>query len=279
MTFADRVGLGWRPSLGAGILANLDRIDIVEVIADDWFGVSKSKLLPLRTLGAQVPIELHGVGLGMASSAPTDRKKLSAMARLFEAIRPESWSEHLAFVRAGEIELGHLAAPPRNEASVAGAVRNLTEAARVVGVAPHVENIATIIDPPASTLSEFEWTRRILEGSGCRLLLDLHNVHSNAHNFGSDAGRLLEFAGSGRVQCIHIAGGYLGPEGRIVDDHKHDVPDPVYDLLADVAERAPGPLTVILERDGDYPPMEDLLAELDRARSAMAIGRGRMVAV
>ena len=273
MMARDRAGLGWRPCLSAGILANLDRIDIVEVIADDWFGASKSKLQQLRTLGAQVPIELHAVGLGTASSAPTDRKKLSAMARLFEAVQPESWSEHLAFVRAGEIELGHLAAPPRNEASVAGGVHNLMEATKVVGVAPHVENIATIIDPPASTLSEFEWTRQILDGSGCHLLLDLHNVHSNAHNFGSDAARLLEFADGGRVQYIHIAGGYLGPEGRIVDDHKHDVPDPVYALLTEVAQRAPRPLTVILERDGEYPAMADLLTQLDRARAAMAQGR------
>ncbi len=273
MSTQDRVGLGWRPPLGASILANLDRIDIVEVMADDWFGASARKLHQLRTLAAQVPVELHAVGLGMASSAPTDRKKLSAMARLVEALRPESWSEHLAFVRAGEIELGHLAAPPRTEETVAGTVRNLREAAKVVGVAPHVENIATIIDPPASTLSEFEWTRQILDASGCHLLLDLHNVHANAHNFGSDAGRLLEFAGAGQVQYIHIAGGYEAAEGRIVDDHLNDVPDPVYDLLRQVAAVAPGPLTVILERDGKYPPMESLLKQLDRAREAMAAGR------
>ena len=33
----DRFGLGWRPELAAGIFSNLDRIDIVEVIADDYF--------------------------------------------------------------------------------------------------------------------------------------------------------------------------------------------------------------------------------------------------
>ena len=33
----DRFGIGWRPELAAGILSNLDRIDIVEVIADDYF--------------------------------------------------------------------------------------------------------------------------------------------------------------------------------------------------------------------------------------------------
>ena len=31
----DRVGIGWRGELAAGILSNLDRIDVLEVIADD----------------------------------------------------------------------------------------------------------------------------------------------------------------------------------------------------------------------------------------------------
>src|SRR6266404_3177190 len=33
----DRVGLGWRPEIAAGIFANLDHIDVVEIIADDYF--------------------------------------------------------------------------------------------------------------------------------------------------------------------------------------------------------------------------------------------------
>ena len=40
------------------------------------------------------------------------------MAHLIEVTGAESWSEHLAFVRGGDIEIGHLAAPPRSEASI-----------------------------------------------------------------------------------------------------------------------------------------------------------------
>ena len=37
MIMPDRFGLGWRHKLALGILSHLDRIDIVEVIADDYF--------------------------------------------------------------------------------------------------------------------------------------------------------------------------------------------------------------------------------------------------
>ena len=39
----DRFGIGWRKELAAGILTNLDRIDVVEVIADDYFGAPRPK--------------------------------------------------------------------------------------------------------------------------------------------------------------------------------------------------------------------------------------------
>jgi hypothetical protein len=50
----------------------------------------------------------------------------------------------------------------------------------------------------------------------------------------------------------------------------------VYALLAEVGARVRRPLTVVLERDGRFPPMNALLWQLDRARAALAEGRGRL---
>jgi uncharacterized protein (UPF0276 family) len=101
MQAPDRVGLGWRPELAAGILTNLDRIDIVEVIADDYFDKPLRQVRPLRTLSAQVPVLLHGVSQGLASTLPADPRRIEKLARIVGMVEPESWSEHLAFVRAG----------------------------------------------------------------------------------------------------------------------------------------------------------------------------------
>jgi uncharacterized protein len=136
MDTVDRVGLGWRSELAPGILLNLDRIDAVEMIADDYFDASRSKLRALRTLARQVPLLLHGIGLGLASAAPVDQRRLERMARGVEAVDPAYWSEHLAFVRGAGIEIGHLAAPPRNAATLEGATRNLDRARTTVGSLP-----------------------------------------------------------------------------------------------------------------------------------------------
>jgi uncharacterized protein len=282
----DRVGISWRGELAAGVLRSLDRIDVVELIADDYFAASGKQIRALQSLGREVPILLHGVGLGPASASPVKRNVLDKMAWLVERLEPEFWSEHLAFVRAGDREIGHLAAPPRTAATVEGAASNLDLAQHVVGSAPLVENIATLIDPPGSTFDEPVWISRILVESGCDLLLDLHNVYANAANFGFDPHAFLDAIPMERVGAIHLAGGRwieddgAGPGGerRLLDDHLHPVPDPVYELLADVALRSTRPLTVILERDGRYPDFPVLLRELDAARNAIRRGRAQRLA-
>jgi len=75
LKLSDRVGLGWRPELAAGILSHLDYIDVIEVVADDYFD-SPARARSLKTLAAHAPIVLHGIALGMASTSPVDRKRL-----------------------------------------------------------------------------------------------------------------------------------------------------------------------------------------------------------
>lgn len=255
------VGLGWRPELGAAILAHLDRIDVVEVLAEEYIDASSSVRRALKFLGTQVPIVLHATSLGLASSEPVHRKRLDAIARLLDWLQPRQWSEHLAFVRAGSIEIGHLAAPPRNDETLHGLMRNLDEVRRVTGTLPLLENVASLVDPPCSTYGEKEWLNAVHTATGAGLLLDLHNLHANATNFRFDAFDVVRSLP--RAPMIHLAGGRRIEGNRILDDHLHAVPDEVYALLAEAAH---DDATIILERDGNYPRFDALLAEADRAR-------------
>ena len=273
----DRVGLLWRDALAAGIFANLDKIDAVQVIAEDYFRASSAKRRALRRLAETLPLDLHGVAMGLASTIPVARERLDDMARLVHDIEPQSWSEHLAFVRAGRIEIGHLAAPPRTAQSMAGAIANINAAARIVGSAPLLENIATLIAPPASTMEEAPWVAGIARGAGAGLLLDLHHLYANALNFGQEPVTLLMRFPLERVKTVHLSGGrwITAPDGqrRLLDDHLHDPPPGVYGLLAQLARHAPQPLNVIVERDGHFPEFGTLLEQLGLARAALRQGR------
>jgi uncharacterized protein (UPF0276 family) len=280
MAATDRVGLAWRGDLAGDILRHLDAIDALEVIAEDWLHAPRRRLDALAELARTRPLTLHGVSLGAASAVPVDGARLDRLARLVGRVQPAGWSEHLAFVRGGGVELGHLAAPPRTPHTVDGTVANLRRAAQAVGLPPAVENVATLIDPPCSTLDEPAWVGAIVRGAGVPLLLDLHNLWANALNFGHDARVLLHALPLERVHEVHLAGGRWWGErvpgagrARLLDDHLHDVPAEVYALLEALAAAVPQPLTVILEREGRHPPFEVMLQQIGQARAALARGR------
>lgn len=283
--FQDQVGLGWRSELSFSIQTNTEKIDFVEVIVDDYFSASRKKLETLKTLDAQIQVLYHGVGLGLASAHAVDEKRLSRLAKTLDRLDATAWSEHLAFVRAGGFEIGHLAAPPRTEATIEGTLKNFERVVSIVGIKPALENIATLIDPPGSTMSEVQWLSRIYSEARAPMLLDLHNIYANAYNFGYDAREALEQLPLDRVEMIHLSGGHMiyeprayakYPEAkRLLDDHVHDVPRGVFQLLEFVASRVQQPLKVIIERDGEYPEFATLLDQVEQARAALR--RGRMM--
>jgi uncharacterized protein (UPF0276 family) len=279
----DRVGIAWRPELAAGILSHVDEIDVVEVLLEEYIGASRKALQALRFLSAHVPVVYHGVTLGPASTHPVDPRRLERVARTLEALEVESWSEHLAFVRAAGIEIGHLAAPPRTIATIDGTVSNLHRLRGMTGLMPALENIATLVEPPGSTLSEPEWVSGIASEAHADLLIDLHNLLCNAHTTALDPERYLLGFPLERVTHVHLSGGHWIPEPlrhakgpgamRLLDDHLHPVPPKVFSLLSRLASGTQRPLTVIIERDGNYPAFASLLCELRAARAALARGR------
>ena len=77
------------------------------------------------------------------------------------------------------------------QATLQGLAANVARARTVVGTAPALENVATLIEPPGSDRDEATWLADAIGVSGSPLLLDLHNLHATACNVGFDAGAAL----------------------------------------------------------------------------------------
>ncbi|BCJ77637.1 hypothetical protein CS0771_71810 [Catellatospora sp. IY07-71] len=263
---ADRgVGIGWRPEI-AGFVAGLPGLRFVEVIAESLphSGELPDSLAALR--GAGVAVVPHGVKLSLGGAEPVDPHRVEHLAQAARATGAPLVSEHIAYVRAGGVEAGHLLPLPRSREAVDAVVANVRRTTAELDVPLALEPIAALFDWPDDELTEAQFLTEILERTGAGLLLDVANVYANARNRGEDPLDLLDRLPLERVAYVHVAGGRVR-DGRYHDTHTDPVPGEVLDLLAALCERQRPP-AVLLERDGSYPPAAALRAELDALAGA-----------
>ncbi|HEX7746650.1 MAG TPA: DUF692 domain-containing protein, partial [Micromonosporaceae bacterium] len=259
------VGIGWRPEI-SGFVADLPGLRFVEVIAESLSatGPVPDELTGLRKKG--VTVVPHGVKLSLGGAEPVDPVRVGHLARVADLVGAPLVSEHIAFVRAGGVEAGHLLPLPRTREAVDALAANVARTRAELPVPIALEPIAALFDWPDDELDEAAFLTEILDRTGALLLLDIANVYANARNRGQDPWPLLDKLPLERVAYVHVAGG-SEHDGVYHDTHTDPVPPVVLDLVGELCTRRRPP-ALLLERDGRYPPADGLRSELDAIAAA-----------
>ncbi|MFI6757602.1 DUF692 domain-containing protein [Micromonospora sp. NPDC050417] len=259
------VGIGWRPEI-SGFVAELPGLRFVEVVAETVAadGPPPDALTALRQRG--VAVVPHGVRLSLGGAEPVEPARVTHLARVAELLGAPLVSEHIAFVRAGGVEAGHLLPVPRTHDAIDTLVENIARTQAELPVPIALEPIAALFDWPDDELDEADFLTEILDRTGALLLLDVANVYANARNRGTDPLDLLDRLPLERVAYVHVAGG-AEHDGVYHDTHTDPVPVPVLDLVGELCARHRPP-ALLLERDGRYPPAQVLRDELDAIADA-----------
>jgi uncharacterized protein (UPF0276 family) len=265
-------GYSYRRSYRAQTFANRDRIGMLEIVAEHFMHPSTRDELAL--LADHFPIVPHGLGMSLGSAEGLDDAYVERFAAVVGGARAPWWSDHVAFTRAGGIDIGHLAPLPWTREALDVLERNVARArsriARVVGrdVPIVLENIAAPMRWPDAEMSEAAFLGELVARTGCGLLLDVENLHANALNFGEDPRDVLAALPPDSVAQLHVAGGaYAGD--TYVDSHAYPVNDAVWALVAEACERF-AIRAIVVERDDRLPPFADLLGEIERAGALRA---------
>jgi uncharacterized protein (UPF0276 family) len=262
------VGIGWRPEI-SGYVAGLPGLRFTEAVAESLHHGVPDSLTELRKTG--VTVVPHGVKLSLGGAEPVDPQRVSHLARCAELLGAPLASEHIAFVRAGGREAGHLLPLPRTYEAVDAVVANVKRTQAELPVPLALEPIAALFDWPDAQLSEVDFVTEILDRTGALLLLDVANVYANARNRAEDPYAVLDKLPLERVAYVHVAGG-SEHDGLYHDTHTDPTPPEVLDLVRALSTRHMPP-AVMLERDGAYPPADVLTAELDAIADAAALPR------
>ena len=259
-----RVGIGWRPEIDLSV--ERLRPDFVEIPAEDV----DPRRIPesLRLLrGSGTPVLPHAVSLSLGGAEPLRLDRVRHLAEVAEAVEAPLVSDHVAYTGAGRWDAGHLLPLPRTRDALDVLVENVLVAQEALPVPLALENIAALVEWPGAELGEAEFLARLVERTGCRLILDVANLHGNAHNPGTDPQEFLAALPLERIAYVHVGGGIVR-DGVYYDTHAHPVVPEVLELLADLNSRTELP-GVLLERDDRFPADAELAAELAAIREAL----------
>jgi uncharacterized protein (UPF0276 family) len=270
------LGIGWRPELALAIERRAD-LGFVEIVAQN-FDPARAIPAPIRTLRDRgVKVVPHGISLSLGGAEPLDRSRVRRLAECATRLNAPLVSEHIAFVRAGGVEAGHLLPLPRTRAALEVLVENTKIAQDLLPVPLALENVAALFEWPEREMSEAEFVAETLERTGVTLLLDLANVWANSRNLGGSPLEFLRQLPLERLAYVHVAGGE-DRDGTYHDTHAAPVPEGVLDLVEQLCALRDPP-GIMLERDDQFPQEAALNQELDAIAAAVARGRNRAEAV
>lgn len=259
------VGVGYRRELARWIAARPAEIGCLEITAEHFFD---RDLDAVRALRRDYPLFVHGLGLSLGTPGPLDRETLNAYARVAAAADPLYITEHAAFTRTRDVDLGHL----NPVAPTAENVRLLADHAREVmdrcGKPMLLENIASSLLLKGG-LPEPEFLNRLCDAAGCGLLLDVTNLYVNSRNHRFDPAAWIDAIEPRNIVQLHVVG-YTQRDGRWHDAHAEPIQQELFDLTRLVLERS-CVAGVIVERDENIPAPGELAAELTSLEAVHAV--------
>lgn len=259
------IGIGYRRELAEWIASRPPEIGWLEVTAEHFFEGDRSLLRDLRR---HYPLSVHGLGLSLGTPGPLDSSTLDSYTKVVEAANPRFITEHVAFTRTPQVDLGHLNPVPRTRSSLGVLIDHARQLMDRCGRPLLLENIATALALKGE-MDEPEFLNRLCDRAGCGLLLDVTNLYVNSRTFGFDPAAWLSEIEPRNVVQLHIVG-YTHRGGRWIDAHAEPIQPELYDL-ADLALSRSDIQSVIIERDENIPAPEVLAAEL-RDLEALHVG-------
>lgn len=271
-------GVAFKPRHFDALLADTQRVDFIEIHAENYFGEGGLLHAQLWALRQRLPLSIHGVGLSLGGIAPLDLQHLQRLKQLCERYEPALVSEHLAWSMHAGRYFGDLLPLPYSATSVQRVAARIEQVQETLGRQILIENPSAYLhmganDMNETEMSESEFLRLLCQRTGCGLLLDLNNLIVSSHNCGGDPLAYLTSLPVALVEEIHLAGhtriSHQNGEIKqdiLIDEHASAVADVTWNLYVEWLLRA-SPRPTVIEWDRQLPSWPVLAAEVDCTRA------------
>ncbi|HSG58288.1 MAG TPA: DUF692 domain-containing protein [Woeseiaceae bacterium] len=242
-------------------------IDFMEVAPENWIHVGGALAKKLRWFTERYPFVIHGLSLSIGSPAPLDEQLVRDIKAFMAMHDIRMYSEHLSYC-GDDGQLYDLMPIPFTEDAVHYVAERVRRVQDILEQRIALENVSYYA-PADTSMDEADFLLAVLEEADCDLMLDINNIVVNSINHGYDAREFLYRMPAARIRYFHLAGHYVEAEDLRIDTHGTPVDQEAWRLLED-AYRHFGVVPTLLERDFNFPPMQELLDEVRRIRQLQA---------
>ena len=258
-------GLGLRAEHYQAILERKPaNVDWFEILSENYMIDGGKPLYFLDSIRRDYPMVMHGVSMSIGSTDELNFDYLRQLKALIERVEPVWISDHLCWTGVDHKNMHDLLPLPYTEESIRHVADRISRVQDFLGRQMLIENLSSYITYREDAMPEWEFLSAISERADCYLLLDVNNIYVSSYNHRYDPLEYLEGVPKSRVWQHHLAG-HTNDGNLVIDTHDHDVIDPVWSLYEETAKRF-GPVSTMIERDGNIPELDSVLAELDHAR-------------
>jgi uncharacterized protein (UPF0276 family) len=257
-------GLGLRRAIVDALIAEPPTdVDFMEVAPENWIHVGGALGKKLRFFTERYPFLIHGLSLSIGAPSPLNEILVRDIKNFMAEHDIRLYSEHLSAC-GDDGQLYDLMPVPFTEDAVHYVAARVRRVQDILEQRIALENVSYYA-PIDSSMSERDFLLAVLEESDCDLMLDINNIVVNSINHRYDASDFLKAMPAERIRYFHLAGHYVEAEDLRIDTHGTPVDDQAWQLLEE-AYTLFGAVPTLLERDFNFPPMQELLDEVRRIR-------------
>lgn len=257
-------GLGLRTDHYTAILDEKPTVDWFEILTENYLVPGGKPLYFLDKIREIYPMVMHGVSLSIGSSDPLDFDYLNQVKNLAKRIEPTWISDHLCWTGIQGKNAHDLLPLPYTEETITHVVNRIQEVQNFLGRRILIENVSSYITYQQSEMTEWDFLNEISHRADCLILLDVNNIYVSSRNHEFNPLDYIKAMPADRVYQIHLAG-HSDMGDYIIDTHDHEIVDPVWNLYEKTL-RLLGPVSTMIERDDNIPPLASLISELNHAR-------------
>lgn len=260
-------GIGLRSFHYNDILEQKPNIGWIEVHPENYFGGGPHRH-HLKKARELYPLSFHSVGLSLGSDQNIDQNHIDQIKELIDIYEPFQVSDHVSWSMSGNAHLNDLLPLPYTKETLNRICNNIDHVQNCYGRKMLVENPSSYIAYAHNDMEEFDFMNEISKHTGCGILLDVNNIYVQSQNHKFDPYRYINKMNKDSIEEIHLAGHIerrFNNETILVDSHNQLVCDDVWDLY-DHAVKTLGPAPTLIEWDSDFPDLNTLILESDKAQ-------------